>query len=52
MRHLGLSITSNDRTEFYEHKRIAEKSEIDYFFADPYTSSQRGLNEYTNGLVR
>ncbi|MDR2087338.1 MAG: IS30 family transposase, partial [Dysgonamonadaceae bacterium] len=47
-----LSITSDNGTEFYEHKLIAKKLNADFFFAHPYSSWERGLNEYTNGLVR
>jgi IS30 family transposase len=47
-----LSITSDNGTEFYEHKRIAEMLNTDYYFAHPYSSWERGLNEYTNGLIR
>jgi len=46
------SITSDNGTEFYEHKLIAEKLKTAYFFANPYSSWERGLNEYTNKLVR
>ena len=47
-----LSITSDNGTEFYEHKWIAKMLNTDYYFAHPYSSWERGLNEYTNGLVR
>ena len=47
-----LSITSDNGTEFYEHKQIAIKLSADYFFAHPYASYQRGVNKYTNGLIR
>ena len=47
-----LSITSDNGSEFYEHKMIAEKLNTDYFFAHPYSSWERGLNEYTNKLIR
>jgi IS30 family transposase len=47
-----LSITSDNGIEFYEHKLIAKKLDADFFFAHPYSSWERGLNEYTNGLVR
>ncbi|KAA6346049.1 hypothetical protein EZS27_006419 [termite gut metagenome] len=47
-----LSITSDNGTEFYEHKWIAQKLDTDYFFAHPYSSWERGLNEYTNKLIR
>ena len=46
------SITSDNGTEFYEHKWIAEKLKTEYYFAHPYASWERGLNEYTNGLIR
>ncbi|MDR2129891.1 MAG: IS30 family transposase, partial [Odoribacteraceae bacterium] len=46
------SITSDNGTEFYEHKMIAKKRNAMFFFAHPYSSWERGLNEYTNGLVR
>jgi IS30 family transposase len=47
-----LSITSDNGTEFYEHILIAKKLNANFFFAHPYSSWERGLNEYTNGLVR
>jgi len=47
-----LSITSDNGSEFYEHKVIAQKLQTDYFFAHPYSSWERGLNEYTNKLIR
>jgi IS30 family transposase len=46
------SITSDNGTEFYEHKMIAKKLNADYFFANPYSSWERGINEYTNKLIR
>ena len=47
-----LSITSDNGTEFYEHKRIIKKLNAEYYFANPYASWERGINEYTNKLVR
>ena len=47
-----ISITSDNGCEFYEHKMIAKKLQTDYFFAHPYSSQERGLNEYTNKLIR
>jgi IS30 family transposase len=47
-----LSITSDNGSEFYEHKLIAKYLGANYFFAHPYSSWERGLNEYTNGLIR
>ena len=34
------------------HQTIAKALDADFFFADPYSSWQRGTNENTNGLVR
>ncbi|KAA6317728.1 hypothetical protein EZS27_032160, partial [termite gut metagenome] len=31
---------------------IAQKLDTTYFFAHPYSSWERGLNEYTNKLIR
>lgn len=46
------TITSDNGTEFAEHKAIAKKLQCDFFFADPYAAWQRGLNENTNKLIR
>ena len=48
---LVLSITSDNGTEFAMHKYIAEKLEAEFYFAHPYSSWERGLNEYTNRLI-
>jgi IS30 family transposase len=47
-----LTITSDNGLEFMRHQQIAERLDIDFFFADPYSSWQRGTIENTNGLVR
>jgi len=46
------SITSDNGTEFAMHKYIAEKLGAKFYFAHPYSSWERGLNEYTNRLIR
>ena len=46
------TITSDNGKEFANHTYIAQKLQAGYFFADPYSSWQRGLNEYTNKLFR
>jgi len=46
------TITSDNGSEFSEHQRIADKLEAGFFFAHPYSSWERGLNENTNGLIR
>lgn len=47
-----LTITSDNGIEFMRHQQIAFNLNADFFFADPYSSWQRGTNENTNGLVR
>jgi len=46
------TITSDNGKEFAKHQEIAEKLETDFYFADPYSPWQRGLNEYNNKLIR
>lgn len=47
-----LSITSDNGKEFADHQRITEKLDTKFYFANPYHSWERGLNEYTNKLIR
>ena len=46
------TITSDNGSEFAQHQEISVQLEADFFFAHPYSSWERGLNENTNGLVR
>jgi transposase, IS30 family len=46
------TITNDNGTEFTEHEYISQKLECDFYFAHPYSSWERGLNENTNGLIR
>lgn len=46
------TITSDNGREFAQHQRIARHLKADFYFAHPYASWERGLNENTNGLVR
>jgi len=46
------TITKDNGLEFCDHARVAKIIGADTFFAHPYASWERGLNEYTNGLVR
>ena len=46
------TITSDNGKEFANHQQVAEKLGIDYYFAKPYHSWERGANENLNGLVR
>ena len=45
------TITSDNGTEFTDHEMISEKLKIDYYFAHPYASYERGSIENLNGLV-
>ncbi len=45
-------IRSDNGKEFANHKEIAQALDIDYYFAKPYHSWERGANENLNGLVR
>lgn len=47
-----LTLTADNGKEFSGHLKITERLEADFYFAKPYHSWQRGLNEHTNGLVR
>jgi IS30 family transposase len=47
-----LTITADNGKEFAYHERMTESLQCDVYFADPYCSWQRGLNENTNGLLR
>jgi transposase, IS30 family len=47
-----ITITSDNGLEFSNHKNISQSLECDYYFCHPYSSWERGLNEYTNGLIR
>jgi IS30 family transposase len=38
--------------EFAGHKKIKEQLNAAVYFAHPYRSWERGLNENTNGLIR
>lgn len=46
------SITFDNGLEFAEHEAIAKSLNCKIYFADPYSSHQRGTNENTNGLIR
>lgn len=47
-----LTLTADNGKEFAKHANVSKKLKADFFFAKPYHSWQRGLNEHTNGLVR
>lgn len=51
-KHLCETITFDNGKEFAEHAFIAASLGADVYFAHPYHSWERGLNENTNGLLR
>ena len=46
------TITNDNGKEFAKHKQIGKKLLADIYFCHPYSSWERGLNEYTNKLIR
>lgn len=46
------TITFDNGLEFADHERIAQGLDADIYFAHPYASWERGINENTNGLIR
>ena len=46
------TLTSDNGSEFAMHEKIAEITGAKFYFANPYHSWERGLNEHTNGLIR
>lgn len=46
------TITSDNGKEFAQHATISNKLKAQVYFAHPYHSWERGLNENTNGLIR
>jgi len=46
------TITADNGKEFARHQEIAKELNINFYFAKPYHSWERGANENTNGLIR
>ncbi len=46
------TITLDNGKEFSCHEKISEYTGCKVYFAHPYNSYERGLNENTNGLIR
>ena len=46
------TLTFDNGTEFIQHEKIAETLQAKTYFAHPYASWERGINENTNGLLR
>ena len=47
-----LTITADNGKEFAGHEKIKAALDAEVYFAHPYSSWERGLNENTNGLIR
>ena len=46
------TLTADNGKAFAGHQAFSEDLSAGFFFATPYHSRDRGLNEHTNGLVR
>ena len=46
------TITADNGKEFAYHEKLVDQLETKVYFAHPYSSWERGLNENTNGLLR
>ncbi|MCK5740174.1 IS30 family transposase [bacterium] len=49
---LVYTLTGDNGKEFSGHQAIAQALQANFYFAHPYSSWERGLNENTNGLIR
>jgi IS30 family transposase len=46
------TLTFDNGKEFAENEEIAQSLDADIYFAHPYSSWERGINENTNKLIR
>jgi transposase, IS30 family len=46
------TLTFDNGKEFSGHAQLSETLKVSCYFANPYSSWERGLNEHTNGLLR
>lgn len=46
------TLTADNGREFSDHENIAKALKAKFYFAHPFASWERGLNENTNGLIR
>lgn len=46
------TLTADNGVEFAYHQKVSRRLDAGFYFAKPYHSWERGLNEHTNGLIR
>jgi len=46
------TLTADNGKEFAGHQQVSSQLAASFYFARPYHSWERGLNEHTNGLIR
>ena len=46
------TITADNGTEFHSYRDIEAATGVEFYFATPHHSWERGTNENTNGLIR
>jgi IS30 family transposase len=49
---LKKTMTYDNGNEMADHKWLSKTTKMDIYFANPYSSWERGTNENTNGLIR
>jgi IS30 family transposase len=47
-----LTMTSDNGTEFHGYRKLEKATGVEFYFANPHHSWERGTNENTNGLIR
>lgn len=51
-KYIRKTMTYDNGLEMANHKWLTDKTGMDIYFANPYSSWERGTNENTNGLIR
>ena len=46
------TLTVDNGKKFAKHEQLAKALGADLYFAHPYSSNERAINENTNGLIR
>lgn len=50
--HIAKTLTLDNGSEFTEHQRVSEHTNVKVYFCHPYSSWERGANENANMLLR